>query len=400
MTGASSPIPLARPDVGEAEAAAARRVLLSGWLAQGPEVRAFEEEFAAQAGAGHAVAVCNATAALELVLHALGVGAGDEVVTVSHSFIATANAVRRSGAHPVFADIAPGSFNLDPARAAAAIGPRTRAIVAVHQMGMPCDLEALMQVAQTHGLPLVEDAACAAGSEILRDGRWQAIGSPVGLAACFSFHPRKLVTTGEGGMITTGDGALAARLRRLRNHGVDVDADARQRAGGANERYLEPGFNMRMSDIQAAVGRVQLGRLTELVAQRRRIAQGYRRRLGGVRGLGLPEEPDWARSNWQSYCVMLPQGCDQARVMRHLAERGVASRTGVMCAHREPAYPPGSWSCAPGAARCECAGGACQQLRQSELAQDHGLLLPLYGQMTEIEQDRVADALLGAIALG
>jgi len=202
-------IPLTRPALGEAEAEAARRVLLSGWLTQGPEVRAFEEEFARYVAAEHAVAVNSGTAALELVLHALDIGRGDEVVTVSHSFIATANAVHRSGALPVFVDVEPGSFNMDPARAVAAIGPRTRAILAVHQIGMPCDLAALVDLAGKHNLPLIEDAACAAGSEICWQGQWEKIGRPRGIAACFSFHPRKVLTTGDGGMMPSWRRACA-----------------------------------------------------------------------------------------------------------------------------------------------------------------------------------------------
>ena len=391
------PIPLARPDVGEAEAEAARRVLLSGWLAQGPQVAAFEAEFAAHVGAAQAVAVCNATAALELVLHALGLGPDDEVVTVSHSFIATANAVRRTGALPVFADIESGGFNIDPASVAAAIGPRTRAVLAVHQMGMPCDLTALARISEAHGLPLIEDAACAAGSEVLSDGRWRRIGRPRGLAACFSLHPRKLLTTGEGGMITTADEALAKRLRRLRTHGADLDAAARRHVGVVEERYLEPGFNMRMTDVQAAIGRVQLARLPQMVARRRELARDYAGRLGAAApDVGLPREPAWARSNWQSFCVTLPEGVGQGAARIALAARGVASRRGIMCAHREPAYPPGTWACAPGRGRCDCAGPRCTRLGRSERAQDRSLLLPLYNQMTEADLDRVTEALVAA----
>jgi len=392
------PIPLMRPTLGEAEAEAARRVLLSGWVTQGPEVRAFEAEFAAFVGAAHAVAVTSATAALELMLHALGIGPGDEVVTVSHSFIATANVIRRTGALPIFVDIAPGGFNIDPGRAAAAIGPRTRAILAVHQIGMPCDLAALTAIAGSRGVPLIEDAACAAGSAIRWLGEWQAIGRPHGVAACFSFHPRKVLTTGEGGMVTTGDAALAARLRRLRSHGVETDADLRHRQAVPVERYAEPGFNMRMTDIQAAIGRVQLSGLAAAVARRRHLAARYGGLLAAVPGLALPQEPDWARSNWQSYCVRLAADLDRDRVMQHLAGAGIAGRPGILCAHREPAYPAGSWACAPDAGRCGCGEGRCRRLGESEAAQDHGLQLPLFGAMAEGEQDRVAAALAEACA--
>ncbi len=386
-------IPLTRPSVGEAEVEAARRVLLSGWLAQGPEAAAFEAEFAAYVGAPHAVAVSNCTAALELVLHARGVGPGQDVVTPSHSFIAAANAIRRLGARPVFVDIEPEGHNADPERIAAAIGPRTAAILAVHQLGMPCDLPAIAEIAEARGVPLIEDAACAAGSEISWQGSWERIGRPHGVAACFSFHPRKIITTGEGGMITTGDAAFAARLRRLRAHGMDLDAHARHVGGVMTERFVEPGFNMRPTDVQAALGRVQLAGLDEEVRRRRALAARYAEKLGAVPGLRPPSEPAWARSNWQSYCVGLPDGVDQQAVMRRLADAGVASRRGVMCVHREAAYPPGSWSCRPDA---DCDGGECDQLRFSESAQDRSLQIPLFGAMTEAEQDHVVAALASA----
>ena len=386
-------IPLTRPSVGEAEAEAVRRVLLSGWLAQGPEVAAFEAEFAAYVGATHAVAVSSCTAALELLLHALGVGPGLEVVTPSHSFIAAANAIRRLGARPVFVDIEPEGYNADPERIAAAIGPRTAAILAVHQLGMPCDLAAIGAIAEARGVPLVEDAACAAGSEILRQGPWERIGRPHGVAACFSFHPRKIITTGEGGMITVRDEAFAARLRRLRAHGMDLDTHTRHLGGVVSERYEEAGFNMRMTDVQAALGRVQLAGLDEEVRRRRVLAEGYAGKLRAIAGLRPPPEPGWARSNWQSYCVRLPDDVDQPAVMLRLADAGVASRRGVMCVHRERAYPAGSWSCRPDA---DCDGGACDRLRFSESAQDRSLQIPLFGAMTDAEQDQVVAALASA----
>src|SRR5258705_9389533 len=212
-TGVLTKIPIASPWVGEEEVEAAARPLRSGWLTQGPEVAAFEREFAAYVGATHACAVSNCTTALHLALLALGVGPGDEVITVSHSFIATANAIRYCGAVPVFVDIDARTFNMDPDLVRAAIGPRTRAIMAVHQIGMPCDLRQLVPIAKAHGLPLIEDAACAAGSEILWDGVWQLIGRPHGDIACFSFHPRKVITTGDGGMITTHNAEWDAKFR-------------------------------------------------------------------------------------------------------------------------------------------------------------------------------------------
>jgi len=374
-------IPIARPLVGEAEADAARRVILSGWLTQGAEVAAFEAEFAAAVGAPHACAVSSCTTALHLALLAAGVGAGDEVVVPSHSFIASANAIRYCGATPVFADIDAGGFNLDPAQVAAAIGPRTRAILCVHQIGMPCDLPALAALAKDRGVALIEDAACATGSEILWQGGWQPIGRPHGDVACFSFHPRKLLTTGEGGMLTTARADWDAAFRRWRQHAMSVPDTARHASSEVVfESYDEVGFNYRMTDIQAAVGREQLKRLPAIVARRRALASRYRTLLAGIAGVAAPVEPNWARSNWQSYCIRVP-GRDQRAVMQAMLDRGIATRRAVMCAHREPAY---------------AAAGAT--LPESERAQDQGILLPLYVQMTEAEQDRVVAGLRAVLS--
>jgi len=377
-------IPIIKPLMDEREAAAARRVILSGWVTQGPEVAAFEREFADFVGAAHAVAVSSCTTALHLALLAAGVQPGDEVVTVSHSYIATANAVRYCGATPVFVDVEPDTFNIDPARIEGAVTPRTRAILCVHQMGMPCDLAAIVSIARRHALRVVEDAACASGSEIRRDGRWEKIGKPHGDIACFSFHPRKVMSTGDGGMITTNHADWDAQCRLLRQHGMSVPDTVRHGASQVIfESYPVVGFNYRLTDIQAAVGREQLKRLPEVVETRRALAERYRTLLSGVRGLRLPREPEWARSNWQSYCVRLPDGCDQRAVMQHMLDREIATRRGVMCTHREPSY---EGSAAPGA------------LPHSEQAQEHCIILPLYPQMTRDDQQQVADALQRACA--
>ena len=257
-----SQVPIARPVIGESEMRAVQRPLVSGWLTQGPEVAAFEREFAAYTGAPHACAVSNCTTALHLALRAVGVSTGDEVITVSHSFIASANAVRYCGAVPVFVDIQPGSYNIDPAGIEAAITARTRAILVVHQLGMPCDLEPIVEIAHRRGLRLVEDAACAAGSAILWRGEWEPIGRPHGDVACFSFHPRKVMTTGDGGMLTTRNADWDRQFRLWRQHSMTVADTARHGSSTVVfEEYSELGFNYRMTDLQAAVGREQLVRL-------------------------------------------------------------------------------------------------------------------------------------------
>lgn len=374
-------IPVARPVLDEREVEAVRRVVLSGWVTQGPETAAFEREFAAFVGAGHACAVSNCTTALHLALLAVGVGPGDEVVTVSHSFIATANAIRYCGAVPVFVDIEAGGFNIDPALIEGAISPRTRAILCVHQLGMPCDLARIVAVAKRHGLPVVEDAACAIGSEILWQERWERIGRPHGDIACFSFHPRKVLTTGDGGMLTTANPDYDRQFRLWRQHGMSVADTVRHGSPLViHESYPQMGFNYRMTDMQAAMGRVQLQRLPEILQTRRQLARDYAAQLAGT-GLATPAEPDWARSNWQSYCVTLPEGVDQLAAMQALLDRGVSTRRGVMNAHLEAAFEGDGFY------------RAGSTLERSVAAQRRGVILPLYPQMTQADLLKVAGAL-------
>lgn len=378
-------IPVARPSLGEEEARAAARAIASGWVTQGPEVAAFEREFAAAVGAQHACAVSSCTTALHLALMALGIGPGDEVITASHSFIATASSVRYCGAMPVFIDIQPATFNIEPELIERAISARTRAILCVHQLGMPCGLRRVLEIARRYSLAVVEDAACAIGSEILWEGDWHRVGRPHGDVCCFSFHPRKLLTTGDGGMLTTGSTELDGRFRLLRHHGMSVPDTVRNAARRVVvESYQALGYNYRMTDIQAAIGREQLKRLDGIVAERRAFAVRYHELLAGIPGLVLPCEPVWARTNWQSYCVRLPAAADQRAIMQALLDAGIATRRGVMCAHREPAYPPGTWR-------------AGSTLVESEAAQDHAVILPLFAGMTTSDQERVADALRAAL---
>ena len=392
-------IPIAKPQIGEEEVQAAAQALRSGWVSQGPRVAAFEQAFAALVGAPHACAVSSCTTALHLALLAVGVQPGDQVITVSHSFIATANSIRYCGATPVFVDIEPDTFNLDPARLESAITERTKAILCVHQMGMPCDLAQITAIAARHGLPVIEDAACAIGSEIRIGEAWERIGKPHGDIACFSFHPRKVITTGEGGMLTTRNPEWDAQFRLLRQHCMSVpDTKRHASAEVIFEGYPAVGYNYRMTDMQAAVGCEQLKRLPEIVDKRRELAARYQTLLATIPGLALPHEPDWARSNWQSYCVRLPEAVDQKRVMQRMLDAGVATRRGIMCSHREGAYAGEGWTCATRLkGHCDCPPGTCAELQHSEQAQDHCIVLPLFPQMTADEQGQVVQALRQAL---
>ncbi len=365
-------IPIMRPWLGAEEAAAAAEAVSSGWVAQGPQVAAFEAAIADRVGAAHGIAVSSCTTGLHLALVVLGIGPGDEVVVPSLSFIATANAARYVGATPVFADVDPRTLNLSPATIEPVLTPATKAVILVHQAGTPADVPAVRELCTARGIAIVEDAACAIGSIL----RGRPIGGHSDLVT-LSFHPRKLLTTGEGGMVMTSRSDWAARLRRLREHGMNVSAADRHTSQRVVlERYLETGFNYRMTDVQAAIGIVQLGRLDAMIQRRRRLALRYQEALGD--DFEVAADPPAGRTNYQSFWVVVP---DDARVTRdevldRLLAEGIAARRGIMAAHREPAY----------------ADHPHAPLPVTERMTERSLLLPLYHQLRETEQDHVIAA--------
>jgi perosamine synthetase len=366
-------VPLARPSFGRPEEEAVIEVLRSGWVSQGPRVAEFERQFAEYVGAAHAVAVSSCTTALHLALLVAGVKPGDEVICPSLSFIATANAIVYAGATPVFVDIDRSTYNLDPNRIAESVTPRTRAILLVHQIGLPCAVDEIQAVASHHGLVLVEDAACAIGSEY----RGQRIGKPHTSMACFSFHPRKVLTTAEGGMLTTNDEELAARARKLRQHAMTVSDLARHNSSRAViENYDEIGYNYRMTDLQAAIGLVQLRRLDKMLQRRRELAHRYSQRLSEFGWVLPPDEPANCRHNFQSYMVRLTGDAPIPRdaLMQELLDHGVASRRGIMAIHRELPY-------------LDPAVDA--RLPETNRVTDTAIILPLFYEMRDDEQEYV-----------
>jgi dTDP-4-amino-4,6-dideoxygalactose transaminase len=369
-----SRINVAKPWFGPEEVAAVAAAIESGWVAQGPRVAEFENKFAAMIGAQHAVAVSSCTTALHLSLVVAGIAAGDEVVVPSFSFIATANAAVYVGATPVFADVDPATGNLTSATIEAALTPRTRAVILVHQGGMPADVQSVRALCEPRGITVIEDAACAAGSRL--QGRPVGAGASI---AAWSFHPRKLVSTGEGGMVTTDDPDWAARARRLREHAMDVSAaDRHQSVLAPAESYLEVGYNYRMTDLQAAIGIVQLDRLDTIVRRRREIVGQYQQAFADVRGLRSLVDPSWGESNFQSYWIEVLAGfpLDREGLMAHLAARDISARRGIMAAHRQPAY----------------AAHASAALPATDRLTDNTLILPVFHQMTAEEVERVITA--------
>jgi perosamine synthetase len=372
-------VPFSRPTFKGHEGEAVAQAIASGWVSQGPRVREFEAAFAERIGAAEAVATSNCTTALQLALYAVGVGPGDEVIIPSMSFIATANAVWQNGATPVFAEVDPRTFNLDPDAAERAITGRTKAIMPVHQMGLPADMDRFFDLAEGYGLELVEDAACAVGARY----KGRTIGS-LGPLTCFSLHPRKVITTGEGGMITLQDSQVAARLRQLRQHAMDVSDLARHNASDVIiESYPERGWNYRMTDMQGALGLCQLEMLDEILEERRRLAERYTAAIERIPFLEAPYEPSYAVRTWQAYAATLSDDAplDRTELMRRLLLDGVPTRRGIMAIHEEPAYADPS-----------------VRLPLTEQASAGSIVLPLFAGLTDEQQDHVIDSLANHLA--
>jgi dTDP-4-amino-4,6-dideoxygalactose transaminase len=363
-------IPLIEPVVGEAELANVEDVIGSGYMTQGPYADEFAQGFAAHVDAAHALVTTSCTTGLELALDALGVGTGDEVVVPDFTHPATGNAVVRVGAEPVLADVDPRTYNVDDESMAAAVTERTAALLPVSWGGYPLDPEPIRAVAEEHDLAVVEDAACGAGASF--------DGTPVGSqfdVSVFSFHPRKVLTTGEGGVVTTDDAALADEMRRIKNFGVDADAGEFVRADATN---------FRLSDILAAVGVAQLDRASDIVERRRELAARYTELLSSVPDVRPPASPDNGRHVYQSYCVEIEAGDASTRdaLIETLAEEGIETQIGTYALHCTPAF-----------ADATRAGS----LSTSARLHDRLLTLPVAHSMTATDQRRVVDALDAAL---
>ena len=368
-------IPITKPDLGEEEKQLISQVIESGWVSQGPKVAEFEEIFARYVGARHAVATTSCTTALHAALSVSGIGPGDEVIVPSLSFIATANSVLYCGATPVFVDVDPETCNIDVQKIEETVTRKTRAIMPVHQMGLPADLDPIKKIAEKNKLLIIEDAACAIGSAYKNT----TIGGH-GNIACFSFHPRKIITTGEGGMITTDDPTIAERLRRFRHHGMSVSDIERHMANSVIiETYPELGYNYRMTDMQAAMGIGQMKKLSFLLDARKQMARMYDNELGKIPHIRIPRVPSYARHNYQSYWIELLDSApvDRNTLMAKLLEKGIATRRGIMAIHRELCFR----------------AYAGIYLPNTDRLTDNTLLLPLYPALSAEEQTFIINSI-------
>lgn len=365
-------IPLAKPFYDEREAEAVAPVIRSGWVSQGPKAAEFEQRLAAWIGVEHAVATNSCTSAMQIALHVSGITAGDEVICPSFTCMATANAILQVGARPAFVDIDPRTFNMDPRAVAGAVSGRTRAIMVVHQIGLPADLDALAAIARAADLRIIEDAGCALGAAY----KQQRIGGG-GHPACFSLHPRKTITTGEGGVLTTNDAAFAERARAYRSHGASVSAAERHQAGGLlYGSYHDIAHNFRFTDIQSAIGLVQLEKLDEILRRKTSVAQRYTAALSRMPHAIAPAVPDGDRHAWQSYLVTLAPGCRVERdaVIQRMAAHGISCLRGIAPLHHEPVF---------------AGTHGALQLPHTERAYRDTIFLPIYAAMTQAEVDYV-----------
>lgn len=364
-------IAIAKPYLTADEAQSAYDTILSGWVTQGPKVQEFEEKFATYVGTKYAVALSNCTTALHLAMIVAGIKAGDEVICPSMSYVATANSIKYVGATPVFAEVNE-FYNLDVHDVEKRITPKTKAILLVHQIGMPADIDAFKALCGKHKLQLIEDAACAAGSAY----KGKKIGSHSDLV-CFSFHPRKVITTGDGGMITTNNESYYKRLKLLRQHAMSVNDRDRHNAGKIIfEDHLEVGYNYRMTDIQAAVGIKQLEKLDFIISERRKIAYRYNEAFKSIACVNLPIERENYFSNYQSYAIFIKPDSKVSRnqFMELMLDKGISTRRGIMTAHRESAY------------KNECLN---LKLPASENFADNSVLLPLFYPMSNNDIENV-----------